>query len=62
MVWQGVYRTEEANRAAQAREWSLVAWEALEQAGWRLEDPAFLAGVVKSLEEQIAWFLKSREV
>ena len=62
MVWQGVYREEEANRAAQAREWGLVAWEALEKASWRLEDPAFLAGVVKSLEEQMAWFLKSREV
>ena len=62
MVWQGVYREEEANRAAQAREWGKVAWESLEAAGWRLEDPAFLAGVVKGLEEQIAWFLKSREV
>lgn len=55
MQWQGPYRSQKANRDWQAREWGRVTWDALSQARWRLEDPEFIATVIASLEEQVAW-------
>ena len=60
MQWIGPYRDAEANREWQAREWGRVMWEVVEQATWRLEDPAFLSAAIASLEDQAAWSRKLR--